>query len=95
MSNRRTLTVIGGTALLFAAATPPMLAGAESPGAGSTTTNPATGGPTTCRRRRRTQFTAQRFEILVDDTDRITVAFPPTWTDITTAPPPSTGTWFR
>ena len=84
MFNRRTLTVIGAGALLFAAATPPLLAGAESPGAGSTTTNPATGGPTTSAGG---EFVLPPgFEFLVDDTNRITVAVPTTWIDISTTP---------
>ena len=69
--------------VLFAAATPPLLAGAESPGAGSTTTT-RLGRPTTSAG---DEFVLPAgFEFLVDDTNRITIAVPTTWTDVSTVP---------
>ncbi len=82
MFNRRALSCIGGAALLFAVATPPLLAGAaESPGAGSTTTTAApTASPDD-------EFVLPAgFAYLVDDTNRITIAVPTTWTDVATVP---------
>ena len=85
MVKRRALIVVGGAALLLAAATPPLLAGAESPLLGSTTTAaPNAGEPTTAPG---DSFVLPAgFTYLVDDTNRITVAVPTTWTDISTAP---------
>jgi hypothetical protein len=85
MVKRRALIVVGGAALLLAAATPPLLAGAESPVLGSTTTAaPNAGAPTT---EPGDSFVLPAgFTYLVDDTNRITVAVPTTWTDISTAP---------
>ena len=71
--------------MLLAVATPSLLAGAESPGLGSTTTAaPNAGAPTTAPG---DSFVLPAgFTYLVDDTNRITVAVPTTWTDISTAP---------
>jgi hypothetical protein len=81
MFNRRVLIVIGGAGLLVAAATPALLARAESPAAGGTTT---TVGPTTSAGG---EFALPAgFEFLVDDTNRITIAVPTSWTDVSTAP---------
>jgi hypothetical protein len=87
MNRRRAIVVVAGAALLLGAASPPLLAGAEAPGLGTTTTTTATpsGGDATTT-------SVGGFELppgygyLVDDTNRITVAVPSTWTDVTTSP---------
>ena len=86
MSNRRTLIVVSGTALLFGAATSPLLAGAESPNLGTTTTSMAPGGqPTTTSGSDEFALPAG-FSYLIDATNRITVAVPDTWSDRRTTP---------
>src|SRR5262245_6687365 len=82
MNSRVTLFVAGAAALLTGAVAPSMLAGAEAPATGATTTTTGAATATT----EPAFVLPPGYRYLVDDTNRITVAVPETWTDIETFP---------
>ena len=85
MNRNLTLAVVGGAAMLAAAIPSMFAAAAESPGLGTTTTTTTPpGGATTTSPAEFVLPTG--FKYLIDDTNRITVAIPAAWSDISTAP---------
>jgi hypothetical protein len=85
MDKNLAFALAGGAAMLALAIPPMFAAAAESPALGTTTTTttpPGSAATTTPG-----DFALPTgFDYLVDDTDRITVAVPSTWSDTTTAP---------
>jgi hypothetical protein len=84
MNRNLVLALVGGAAMLAAAIPSMFAAAAQSPGLGTTTTTTTPPGPATTSTQPGFVLPAG-YTYLVDDSDRITVAVPAAWTDISTA----------